>query len=199
MKLRRLFVAIGAVLLLGGLAAPAVAQPKHPKAKAAKEKAKAKKEKLKEKHADKKAKHKELKAKHKEKKAEHKALKEKEKAGELTDEEKAQLEKMEKRHKVLKAKHKTLKAKHKKLKKTWKARRRAARKKVLGKYPNIRKHPKAVAEMKKHFRRLAHLKRAKAVAEAEGRDDLVEKIDALIAKENARHQAKVAKFKDKIK
>ena len=198
MHLRRTLLAVGAALLVGGLAVPSIAQPKHPKAKAAKEKAKErreerkeKREELKEKHKELKEKHKELKEKFKERKARHNELKKKEEAGELTDDEKEELGKMKKRHARLKARHQKLKERHAELRKTWKKRRRAARRKILQKYPNIRKKPKAVTEMKVHARRMARLKRARAIAEAEERDDLVKKIDSLITKEQARHQRKI--------
>ena len=53
MNLKRLLVTASAALIVGAVAAPAPAQPKHPKAKAAKEKAK---EKAKERREDRKEK-----------------------------------------------------------------------------------------------------------------------------------------------
>ena len=53
--------------------------------------------------------------------------------------------------------------------------------------------------MKRHGRTMARLHRARHIAESEGRDELVEKIDSLITKEKNRHQAKMKKHEDKIK
>jgi chromosome segregation ATPase len=198
MNHKHMFLALGVSLAFAGLAAPAAAQ-KHPKAKEAKERAQEKREELKENRDEKREQRDELKEKHAAKKERHQELKEKEKAGTLSDDEKAELEQMGKRRDALKAKHAELKAKHAELKKTWKKRRVDARKKVLDKWPNIRKHPAAVNEMKTHARRMAHLNRAKAVAAAEGRDDLVARIDTLIGKEQARHDRVMKQHEDKIK
>lgn len=210
-----------AAFALGGMAVQADAQPEKRKERRENRKERRKdrrdkiKDKIKEKREDVKEnreerrearkerpenwreKRKERREKWRTKRARHKELKEKAGAGGLSDEEKAELEGMEKRHAARVDRHKALKKKLGQLKKNHKKRRREARRRLHTKYPNLHKHPAAVAEFRTHARRMARLKRAKAVANAEGRDGLEKRIDELIEKERARHQTKVAKHKAK--
>lgn len=117
-------------------------------------------------------------------KARMEELEQKQSKGTLTDEEKAELERMqrtEQRFEQLKKKHEEHRAKRDE-------RRHQAKKEALGRYPGYAKNPAARDEFKKHARRIARLERAKDVAEAEGRDDLVARIDQLLAKEKERHR-----------
>lgn len=203
MNPKRLLMTAAAALMIGSFAAPAPAQPNHPKAKAkakqAKEKAKERRDNAKERREERREERQDKKEKLADKKARHQELKDKADKGELTEDEKAELEQMEERHAKLKERHRELKKKWEERKKTRKDRRKKARAKVVEKYPNIKKHPAAIAEMRKHARRMAMLHRSRNLAEAEGRDDLVEKIDALVDKEKSRHQAIIRKHEDKIK
>lgn len=113
-----------------------------------------------------------------------KELAEKEKSGALSDEEKAQLERLKK----VQARHDALKKKRDEHRSGRKERKHEAKRKVLKDFPGIGKHPAAQTEFKKHARRMAHLERARDVAVAEERTELVTRIDELIAKEKARHE-----------
>ena len=55
--------------------------------------------------------------------------------------------------------------------------------------------PAVKAELKVHARRMARLNRARRLAESAGKTDAVAKADKLIEREQARHQAAMAKFK----
>ena len=197
-----------AAFIMGGPALDADAQPakRQERREKRREKKQERKEERKENRADRKEKRadkreelkedrKEKRSEFREKRARRKELKEKETAGSLTEEEKAELERMKKGHEVRKARHAALKARHKEIKKTYKKRRRTARRKINQKYPNLHKHPAAVAEFKKHARRMAHLQRAKRVAKADERPKMEARVDALIVKDRARHQAWVARHK----
>jgi len=111
-------------------------------------------------------------------------LEEKEKAGSLTDDEKAELDKARK----IQGHFDELRQKHEEHKKDRSKRRRASKREAMKHFPGFRKHPKAHHEFQKHAKRLAHLERAREVAEASGKDDLVARIDKLVEKENARHE-----------
>jgi hypothetical protein len=111
-------------------------------------------------------------------------LEEKEKAGGLTDEEKGELEKTRK----IQGRFDALRKKHEERAKDRAKRRRASKREAMKHFPGFRKHPKAHHEFQKHARRLARLERAREVADASGKDDLVARIDKLIEKENARHE-----------
>jgi hypothetical protein len=117
-------------------------------------------------------------------KARRDALEAKRTAGTLTDEETAELERLQKASERLEA----LKKKHEKRKADRDKRRHDAKRDALLRFPGFEKHAPARDEFKKHARRVAKLERSKEVAEAEGRSDLAERIDKLIAKENARHE-----------
>ena len=69
------------------------------------------------------------------------------------------------------------------------------KKQALTTFPGVDKNPKARAEFAKHGKRSAMLDRAREVAEAGGRDELVARIDKLLAKEQARHVAWVERHK----
>ena len=57
------------------------------------------------------------------------------------------------------------------------------------------KHPGAKMELGVHNRRLARLERMKTVAQEQKKPKLVERIDALIKKENARHQMRMEQLR----
>jgi uncharacterized protein YnzC (UPF0291/DUF896 family) len=118
-------------------------------------------------------------------------LEEKQKAGKLTDEEKAELEKLEK----IKKRHAALKGKFAKRAKDRAKRRRAAKRKAMQEFPGLVKNEQARAAFGKHGMRMARLERAREVAEAEGLDELVARIDKLMEKEKQRHEKWVAKHK----
>jgi hypothetical protein len=69
------------------------------------------------------------------------------------------------------------------------ARRAAAEREYLTSFPNIATNPLARQEFALHSYRQALLDRLRALAQADGRSDLFARIDALVAKENGRHQA----------
>ncbi len=136
--------------------------------------------------------HRELKKIHETKKARHSELKEKETAGSLTADEKTEMERMEKNHAKRHARRDTLKARYKKKKTQLKVSRRRARRAVIAAWGAKYARPAVRVELKKHARRMAYLRRAKHVAEAEGRDKLSAHIQKLIDKEKTRHQRRAA-------
>lgn len=120
-----------------------------------------------------------------------KELAEKEKDGALSDEEKAQLDRLKK----VQARHDALKKRHAAHKSDRKKRKHEAKRKALKAFPGIGKHPAAQKEYEKHARRMARLERARDVAAAEERTELVTRIDELIAKEKARHEKWLAQHR----
>ncbi len=77
----------------------------------------------------------------------------------------------------------------KKAEETRAIRRAEAERAALAAYPNFAAFPPARAEFSVHSYRFALLERLRSVAVAEGRSDLFARIDGLIARENARHEA----------
>lgn len=110
-------------------------------------------------------------------------LQDKKQSGTLTDEEKSELDKIEK----IKERHEALKSKWAEHAKDRTQRRRAARRQAMKEFPGLQKDAQARAEYGKHASRMAKLERAREVAQADGRDELVARIDKLVAIENARH------------
>ena len=84
-----------------------------------------------------------------------------------------------------------IKSAYRKLAKEWHPDKHPADKRdeVEKKYPKAKDNPAARAELAKHAKRMARLRRSRELAIADGRDDLVKRIDAMISKEQARHQA----------
>lgn len=121
-------------------------------------------------------------------------LQEKEKAGTLTDEEKAELEKITQ----IRERFTALQKKHIQRMRDRKERRRENRRKLLKAFPSLVHNPEAHEEFVKHARRVAKLERAREVAEAGGRDELLTRIDKLLEKENARHDDWLAKRKGDV-
>jgi uncharacterized protein YnzC (UPF0291/DUF896 family) len=113
------------------------------------------------------------------------------KAGTLTDEEKAELAKIQ----AIQQRFEALKHKHSERAKDRAKRRHMAKKKALESFPGVDKNPPARAEFAKHGKRTAMLERAREVAEAGGRDELLARIDKLLEKEAARHAAWVERHK----
>ncbi len=113
--------------------------------------------------------------------------------GKLSDEEAQELAKLQK----INERHKELKQKHAKRNQDRAERRRASKRMALGQFRDIDKDQEALAAFGKHGQRMAKLERAREVAEAEGRDELVKRIDQLLEKEKARHQKWVEKHKAK--
>ena len=120
-------------------------------------------------------------------------LEKKKAGGKLTDEETQELAKLQK----INERHKKLKQKAAKRKQDRAERRRAAKRKALGLFRNIDKDQEALAAFGKHGMRMAKLERAREVAEAEGNEKLVKRIDKLVDKEKARHQKWVEKHQAK--
>lgn len=118
-------------------------------------------------------------------------LGEKEKAGTLTDEEKSELAKI----KAIQGRFDALKQKYADRAKDRAERRKASKRLALQAFPGADKNPPARAEFIKHARRIAMLDRARELAEAGERDDLVARIDKLLAKEKTRHDAWVEHHK----
>jgi hypothetical protein len=86
------------------------------------------------------------------------------------------------------AKHQALDQRNSERDKTREARRLESKRKALAENPNVARDSNAAGENKTHAERLAKLERARDVAEAEERTDTVTRIDALIVKENQRHE-----------
>lgn len=137
----------------------------------------------------------EFQAKHRARREERQArfaeLQEKEKAGNLTDEEKAELEKITK----IRERFAALQKKHVERMRDRRERRRASRRSALKAFPGFVRHPEAREEFVKHARRVARLERAREVAEAGGRDQVLTRIDKLLQQENARHDKWVKNHK----
>ena len=118
-------------------------------------------------------------------------LGEKEKAGTLSDEEKTELAKI----KEIQGRFDALKQKYADRMKDRAARRKASKRLALLAFPGADKNPPARAEFIKHARRVAMLDRARELAEAGEREDLVARIDKLLEKEKTRHDAWVERHK----
>jgi hypothetical protein len=113
----------------------------------------------------------------------------KQKGDKLTDDEKKELEKAEKAQ----ARHEEVDKKLKEKAETRKLRLRDAKRQALKDAPTVGKDAAVTAEYKKHAERLAKLERAKELASADENTDAVQRVDSLIAKENARHQSWMGK------
>ncbi|MDI1446702.1 hypothetical protein [Polyangium sp. 6x1] len=85
----------------------------------------------------------------------------------------------------------------KELREDRKAKREARRKELREKWGDVVKRPGARAELEVHARRLARLAQARKVAEADGKKELVARIDKLVEKENARHQRAMKRLTEK--
>jgi hypothetical protein len=116
-------------------------------------------------------------------------LEEKESAGKLGAEEKLELERVRK----IEARHDELQKRKDSQLKDRKSRSREAKRRALAETPNLDRNAPALAEYRKHAERLAKLERAKELAAADENSEMVQKLDTLIAKENQRHQAWLAK------
>jgi hypothetical protein len=117
-------------------------------------------------------------------------LKSKLDAGKLTHGEQSELEQLQKQQ----ARHDALDASLKAKDATRPARAREAKRQALKENPNLGKDPAALAEYRKYAERMAKLDRAKELATADNNTAMVQKIDSLIAKEQQRHAAWVAKI-----
>jgi hypothetical protein len=111
-------------------------------------------------------------------------LEEKQGSGSLTGEESAELDRAKKTRERFEA----LKQRHAAKAKDRAERRRTSKRDALKRHPGLGNRPGAAKELRKNARRLAHLERARDVAEASNKAALVARIDALISKEKARHQ-----------
>lgn len=74
--------------------------------------------------------------------------------------------------------------------------RKAHRRELREKWGDAIKKPAAKDELKVHAVRMARLTRARAVADENGKKELVARIDKLIEKEKTRHQAAMEKIKE---
>jgi hypothetical protein len=108
----------------------------------------------------------------------------KQKGDKLSDDEKKELEQAEKSQ----TRHDEIDKKQKEKAESRKARSREAKRQALKDAPKLGKDAAVTAEYRKHAERLAKLERAKELATADENSDVVQRIDALIAKENSRHQ-----------
>lgn len=126
-----------------------------------------------------------------ERQAQRAELVEKRNAGTLSADENATLERLER----LKAHHDKLRETRESRRATRKERADKHRQTLVSEIPNPRR-PEVREAFHTHARRMARLTRAREVAEAEERADLVERIDGLIAKEQARHGTVVAELKN---
>jgi len=118
-------------------------------------------------------------------------LGEKEKAGTLSEAEKSELAKI----KEIQGRFEALKQKYAERFKDRAERRKASKRLALQAFPGADKNPPARAEFIKHARRVAMLERARELAQAGERDELVARIDKLLEKEQTRHGAWVERHK----
>jgi len=125
--------------------------------------------------------------------AQHKArlaeLKSKMDAGKLTDSEQSEVERLQRQQ----ARHAALDAADKAKAQNRIARAREAKRQALQANPKVGKDPATTAEFRKHAERMAKLDRAKELAASDNDTEMLQKIDALIAKEQQRHAAWLAK------
>jgi hypothetical protein len=110
-------------------------------------------------------------------------------AGKLTDSEQKELEQLQ----TLQARHDALNAAQIAKAQSRATRAREAKRQALKENPNAGRDPATIAEYRKHAERMAKLERAKDLAAADGDTAMVQRIDAIIAKEQQRHAAWVAK------
>lgn len=90
-----------------------------------------------------------------------------------------------------------LKAAWAKLKETRKERRQERIAAIKKQWGELHARPAVRAELKVHAWRMARLNRMRALAQAEGKDAVVARIDKLIEKEKARHQKHMETLKSK--
>jgi hypothetical protein len=81
------------------------------------------------------------------------------------------------------------------LRKTRQERRKEHLKEVRGRWGDIVGRPAVRAELKVHAQRIARLNRARRLADSATKTELVAKIDKLLERERARHQAAMTKMK----
>ncbi|MRG97283.1 hypothetical protein [Polyangium spumosum] len=133
---------------------------------------------------------KELREERKELREEKKELREDRKAG-------ADKEELRDDKKEIREEKKELREARKELRADLKAKREEKRKELRAKWGETLKRPEARAELQVHARRMARLAQARKVAEADGKKELVARIDKLVEKEKARHQRVMDRLKDK--
>ena len=88
-----------------------------------------------------------------------------------------------------------LRAVWKKLAETRKERRKQRVEAIQKKWGDLATRPPVKAELTLHARRMARLNRMRVLAQAEGKDALVARIDKLIVKETARHDRRMQTLK----
>lgn len=133
---------------------------------------------------------KELREQRKELREDKKELREDRKAG-------ADKEELRDDKKEIREEKKELREARKELRADLKAKREEKRKELRAKWGETLKRPEARAELQVHARRMARLAQARKVAEADGKKELVARIDKLVEKEKARHQRVMDRLKDK--
>ena len=111
-------------------------------------------------------------------------LHQKKQSGKLSDAENSELDKLAKAEERLEA----LDMKHKARAARRAERQRASKREILEAHPWLLEHSQAHVEFAKHGKRLARLERTRELADAAGRDELVARIDRMLAKETSRHQ-----------
>lgn len=97
----------------------------------------------------------------------------------------------------LKDAKKDLKDARQKLRETRKERRESLVKAAKDKWGDLVKKPRVREELRTHARRIARLNQMESVAKENGKDELVERIQKLRDKENARHDKRMEAFKAK--
>jgi predicted nuclease with TOPRIM domain len=78
-----------------------------------------------------------------------------------------------------------------------KERRKERREKLKERWGDLLEKGPVKAELARHGRRVARLNRMLSLAEEAKKDDAVKRIKELMEKENARHDARMAKLKEK--
>jgi hypothetical protein len=88
-----------------------------------------------------------------------------------------------------------LKESRDKLRESRAERRKAHQAELKAKYGDIVDKPAVRAELRLHGQRTARLHRLERIATAKGKDDDVKRVQALVAKENARHDKRMEELK----
>jgi hypothetical protein len=88
-----------------------------------------------------------------------------------------------------------LKESREKLKESREERRKAKRAELKAKYGDILDKPAVRAELRVHAQRMARLHRLERIANAKGKEDAEKRVQALVAKENARHDKHMEELK----
>lgn len=77
------------------------------------------------------------------------------------------------------------------MRESWNARRAAEQARLKSRWGDLSRRPEVRAELRRHAWTMARLNRLRLLSAAEDRPDLVSRVEALIAKENARHERRM--------